>query len=215
MSPRQLIENGPFAGLPKHHFRAIAVDPPWKFKARTALQVSNWKIRRDVDKHYKTMTIEEIAALPISELAHPEGCHLFLCTTGPCLPEAFGVMKAWGFKYSSMGFLWLKLLKSHNPHQLRVLPTIERDFHVGTGLTTRKNAEYVLLGRRGNAKRLSGKVRELIISPRREHSRKPDELYERIQQYCAGPYLEVFSREERPGWTTWGDEVGKFNGGNR
>lgn len=212
--PRALrIKSGPFKGLPRQHFRAICIDPPWKFKARTALQLKNWTSRRDVDKHYKTMTMEEIAALPVKDLAHPDGCHLFLCTTGPCLPHAIAMLKTWGFKYSSMAFILLKLKKSHNVMQLRCLPTIEDDFFTGLGLTTRKNVEYVILARRGNAKRISTKVRELLIYPLLRHSEKPDELFRRIQQYCAGPYAEIFSRKDRAGWVTWGDEKGKLNGG--
>lgn len=91
-----------------------------------------------------------------------------------------------------------------------MVPSDESDFHVGLGLTTRKNAEFVLLGRRGNAKRLAKDVRELILSPRREHSRKPDEMYSRVERYCAGPYLELFARQPRPGWDSWGNETTKF-----
>jgi N6-adenosine-specific RNA methylase IME4 len=96
--------------------------------------------------------------------------------------------------------------------QLRVLPTAESDLHVGLGLTTRKNAEFCLLARRGNARREAKNVREIIMSPVREHSRKPDEACARVQRYCAGPYLELFARQERPGWTVWGNETAKFSG---
>jgi N6-adenosine-specific RNA methylase IME4 len=195
---------------PAGKYRAIVVDPPWHFKARTALQMSNWTSRRDAEKHYAVMGVDDIAALPVRTLADPAGCHLFLWTTGPCLPLAFDVMKSWGFKYSSVAFTWIKFKRSHDPNQLRILPTAESDLHVGLGLTTRKNAEFCLLGRRGNCKRASKKVREVILSPVREHSRKPDEAYRRVMEYCAGPYVELFARSVRAGWTVWGDEVGKF-----
>jgi N6-adenosine-specific RNA methylase IME4 len=71
----------------------------------------------------------------------------------------------------------------------------------------------VLLARRGNCRRQRKDIRELILAPRREHSRKPDEFYRRVEQYCAGPYADLFAREQRPNWATWGDECGKFNGG--
>lgn len=196
--------------LPKRHFGAILADPPWHFRSRTALQSSNWTSRRDAEKHFATMGREDIAALPVGDYAAPDA-HLFLWVTGPCLPYAFDVMKAWGFRYSAVAFTWVKLKRSHDALQLRVLPTIEGDLHVGLGLTTRKNAEFCLLGRRGNAKRLSKKVREIILSPVREHSRKPEEAATRIEEYCAGPYLELFARSERPGWICRGDEVGKFS----
>lgn len=199
----------PFADLAHGHFAAIVADPPWHFRARTALQMSNWTSRRDAEKHYAVMGVDDIAALPVKALAAPDA-HLFLCTTGPCLRQAFEVMEAWGFRYSAVAFTWIKLKRSHNALQLRILPTAESDLHVGLGLTTRKNAEFVLLGRRGNARRIAKDVREVILAPVREHSRKPDQIFQRVERYCAGPYLELFARQHRPGWTAWGNQVGKF-----
>lgn len=203
----------PFAGVPRAHSAAILADPPWHFRARTALQMSNWTSRRDAERHYPVMGIEDIKAMPVRDLAAKDA-HLFLWVTGPCLRHGFDVMEAWGFRYSAVAFTWIKLKRSHNALQLRVLPTAEADLHVGLGLTTRKNAEFVLLGRRGNARRIAKDVREVILAPVREHSRKPDAVYERIQRYCDGPYLELFARAERPGWTCWGNEVGKFSQGH-
>jgi N6-adenosine-specific RNA methylase IME4 len=111
-----------------------------------------------------------------------------------------------------MAFTWVKLRRSYDSRQLRLVATAEHDLHVGLGFTTRKNAEFCLLARRGNAKRIAKNVREIILSPVREHSRKPDEAYERVRNYCEGPYLDLFSREDREGWTTWGNETGKLNG---
>ena len=192
-------------------YRAICADPPWHFRARTALRKSNWTSRRDAEKHYPVMGIDDIAALPVGDLAARDA-HLFLWITGPILVEGkhLPILKAWGFRPSAIAFAWIKLKRSFNANQLRVLPTAEADLHVGLGLTTRKNAEFCLLARRGNAKRISKKVREVILAPVREHSRKPDEAYARIQEYCAGPYLELFARQDRPGWDSWGNEVGKF-----
>lgn len=205
----EFIMDGPFAGLPRGQAGVIAADPPWKFKARTALQSRNWDSARDVEKHYDCIETPDLEALPVRDLAAKD-CHLFLWATGPCLRQAFDVIEAWGFRYSTVAFTWAKLRSSHDPMQLRVLPTMAADFHVGLGLTTRKNAEFVLLGRRGSPKRLRKDIRELIIAPRREHSRKPDEFFDRVRAYAVGPYLELFSRETRPGWTCWGNEVGKF-----
>jgi N6-adenosine-specific RNA methylase IME4 len=199
----------PFAGLTKSYYASLLADPPWKFKARTAIQSPNWKSPRHVERHYRTMTFEDIKALPVQSLAAKDA-HLFLCATGPCLKQAFEVMEAWGFRYSSVAFTWVKLKRSFDSLQLVALPTMDGYFHVGLGLTTRKNCEFVLLGRRGSPKRLSKKVRELIISPVREHSRKPPELYDRVCQYASGPYLELFSRQIRPGWECWGNETTKF-----
>lgn len=193
-------------GLPLARFGCIAVDPPWFYKTHTPV-IST----RDPRHHYKggVMSLKDIAALPVGDVGAPD-CHLFLWVTGPFLEKAFGIIKAWGFRYSGVAFTWIKLKKSHDAHQLRILPTADGDFHVGMGYTTRKNTEFVLLARRGNAKRIAKDVRELIIAPRREHSRKPDEAYSRIESYAAGPYLELFGREQRPGWTVRGDEAHKF-----
>ena len=155
------------------------------------------------------MSIEQIKAIPVANVAAPDS-HLFLWTTGPCLPVAFDVIKAWGFRYSGIAFTWIKLKKSYRPDQLRLLPTADADFHVGLGFTTMKNSEFCLLARRGSAKRIAKDVRELIIAPRREHSRKPDEAHQRIERYATGPYLELFGREQRPNWTVCGDETEKF-----
>ena len=126
------------------------------------------------------------------------------------LRQTFEVIEAWGFRYSAVAFTWIKLKRSHNALQLRVLPTAESDLHVGLGLTTRKNAEFCLLARRGNARRIAKNVREIILSPVREHSRKPDEAYDRVRRYCTGPYLELFARQSRIGWDSHGHEATKF-----
>ena len=200
-----------FEGLTPGKYRAICADPPWHFRARTALQMSNWTSRRDAEKHYAVMGVEDIMAMPVKNLAHNDGCHLFMWVTGPCLRHAFDVIDAWGFRYSAVAFTWIKMKRSFQPGQLRFVETAESDLHVGLGLTTRKNAEFVLLARRGNCKRVAKNVREIIMSPVREHSRKPDAMYERVERYCAGPYAELFARQSRPGWDVWGNESTRFD----
>ena len=157
------------------------------------------------------MDFTALAALPIKELAAPEGCHLFLWTSGPFLPQALKLIEAWGFKFSTRAFTWLKTRRSWETGD----PLTEADFPVGLGLTTRAQSEIVLLARRGNCRRNSKNVRELILAPRREHSRKPDEFYRRVEAYCDGPYVDLFARERRPGWHAYGDEVDKFSDGSR
>lgn len=193
-------------------YAMIAADPPWHFKARTALKMANPGSRRDVERHYETLSIDQIKALPVGDIAARDA-HLLLWITGPMLVqgEHLPIIKAWGFKPSSIAFTWVKLKRSIDTRQLRVVTTAESDLHVGLGLTTRKNAEFCILARRGNARRISKKVREIILAPVREHSRKPDQFYDRAREYAAGPYLEMFSRERRPGWDSWGLEVGKFD----
>lgn len=195
--------------VPDGGFRAIFADPPWHFRARTALQTRNFQCARDAEKHYPTMGLDDIAALPVKDIAAKDA-HLFLWVTGPCLRHGFEVMEAWGFRYSAVAFTWVKLKRSIDTRQLRLTATAESDLHVGLGLTTRKNAEFVLLGRRGSARREAKNVREIILSPVREHSRKPDEAYRRVERYCVGPYLELFARTQREGWSAWGNETAKF-----
>lgn len=200
----------PFFDLKHGHYGAIVVDPPWHFKARGALRTANPQSRRDVGRHYDTMSLAEVKALPVATLAATH-CHLFLWTTGPNLQQAFEVIDAWGFKFSTLVFTWVKLRRSFDTRQLRFVGTIDADLHVGLGLTSRKNTELVLLGRRGQPKRLAKDVREVILAPVREHSRKPDEMFRRVERYCAGPYIELFARQSRPGWTSWGHEASKYD----
>jgi N6-adenosine-specific RNA methylase IME4 len=202
-----------FAGLRREGYGCIVADPPWLFRARTALQMSNWTSRRDAEKHYAVMGIDDIASLPVRDLAAPD-CHLFLWITGPLLVEGkhVEIMKTWGFRPSSVGFTWIKLKKKFDAAQLSFRPTAEADLHVGLGLTTRKNAEFCLIGRRGNCRRDSKRVREIIMAPVREHSRKPDEFRRRVAEYI-GPGVQVcelFARERHLGWDAWGLEIDKF-----
>src|SRR5262249_9287771 len=103
-------------------------------------------------------------------------------------------------------FTWLKTRRSWKPGD----PLTESDFPVGLGLTVRHQTEIVLLARRGNCRRRRKDVRELILAPRREHSRKPDEFFERVEEYCDGPRCDLFSRTDREGWDCWGMERGKW-----
>lgn len=195
----------PLAG----QYKMLAADPPWHFKSRTAIKSANPGSRRDAERHYATMSLDAIKALPVGEVAARDA-HLLLWTTGPFLAATFEVIEAWGFRYSAIAFAWFKLKRSIEPRQLRLVDVAQFDFHVGLGHTTRHNVELCLLARRGSPRRESRKVREVIISPLREHSRKPEEFYERAEEYAVGPRLELFARQRRPGWDSWGNEVEKF-----
>lgn len=183
-------------------YRVIAADPPWRFK-------SNSKNRpgRNAMRHYDCMSLDDIAALPVKEILAGDAI-LFLWITGPFL--AIGahlpIMKAWGFEPSGMGFVWIKL----NP-KAPLLCFTERDLATGGGFTTRKNAEYCLIGKRGRSVRESASVHEVIIERRRQHSRKPDKFYRRVEQYTSGPRLELFARQSREGWDSWGDQSSLFD----
>jgi N6-adenosine-specific RNA methylase IME4 len=186
--------------LPPGPFSCILADPPWTYKVRSAKGEG-----RGAVQHYPTMHLAGIKELPVADVCAKDA-HLFLWTTTPHLPQALDLMRAWGFDYSTVAFVWLKLNK-HAP----VLFSDVQSMFVGMGHTTRQNAELVLLGRRGSPKRLNKSTRQVIIAHRREHSRKPEESYDRIEAYCAGPRLELFGRQSRPGWTVWGNEADKFD----
>lgn len=190
-----------FDGLPRAHFRCVVSDPPWDFKSNSAAAPG-----RNARRHYKTMGLPEIEALPVADYVADDSA-LFLWITGPLL--AIGahlpIMKAWGFKPSGMAFVWIKLIPKATS-----LFMLQSDLAMGGGFTTRKNAEFVLIGKRGRSVRQDAGVHEVIIEPRRQHSRKPEGFYERVERYTTGPRLELFGRTERAGWTVRGDEVGKF-----
>ncbi len=186
--------------FPDTPHKVILADPPWDFKMRTVKGLDGRP------QHYPRMSIDEIKALPVSGAA-ASNCHLFMWTTGPHLEKAFSVINAWGFKYSAVAFTWVKL-KRKSADQLFLMTN--NDFHLGMGYTTRKNTEICLLGRRGRPERKSKNIHELLIAAVREHSRKPDEAYRRIEEYADGPYLELFARQTVPGWNSWGNETTKF-----
>lgn len=174
-------------------FPIILADPPWTFKTYSSKGEG-----KSPSKHYKTMSIDDICAFPVKDVAADDAI-LFLWVYQPLLPEAFKVMEAWGFRYVSIGFVWRKLTKHGKEH-------------MSTGYYTRAGMEMVLIGRRGNPPRpLNRGVRQVFSSPVREHSRKPDEVYDYIEKMYNGPYLELFARSEyRKDWCKVGDEVGKM-----
>ena len=191
--------------LPAGPYSCILADPPWHHASRSP----KGQTRRSPSHHYRTMPLAEIKALPVADVAAKD-CHLFLWTTGPHLQQAFLVMNAWGFRYSSLAFVWVKRRKQPDGDDDGVLFMDRRDLFTGMGYTTRQNAELVLLGRRGAPKRLSKAIHQIITAPRQEHSRKPSEAHSRIERYCDGPRLELFARAPRDGWTVWGNETDKF-----
>jgi len=193
-------------GLPEVRggYRVLCADPPWRFISwsRQPAKVMN---ARSPEKHYPVMPMAEILAMPVRDIVAPD-CHLFLWATGPCLPHALLVMERWGFAYSGVGFTWVKLRKRAGDADIERMVRLEELpslFHMGLGLTTRKNCEFVLQGRRGKPGRLATDVRELVLAPRREHSRKPDLVFDEIARYARGPRLEMFATTEREGWDHW------------
>jgi N6-adenosine-specific RNA methylase IME4 len=178
--------------LPRpNHYKVIYADPPWTFAT-----YSRKGKGRSAEAHYDCMSMADIEALPVAQWA-ADDCVLFLWTTDPLLQKAFEIIRTWGFTYKTVGFYWVKLNKPASAGH-------DRRFFTGLGFWTRANPELCLLATRGKPHRRRADVHKLIVSPRREHSRKPDEAYERIEALCEGPYLEMFARFPRPGWDSWG-----------
>jgi N6-adenosine-specific RNA methylase IME4 len=171
---------------------AILADPALRFKT--------WSEKgegRSPQHHYACLTFEQLATLPMRDLAAADSW-LFLWMPLRSAPAVDPLMNAWGFRFSGSGFVWAK----QNPKG--------QGFAFGGGFTTRKNVEVCWLGRRGKPRRNAKDVRELIIARRRQHSRKPDEIYPRIEGFCDGPYVELFARQRWPGWLAWGDQIDSF-----
>lgn len=193
---------------PDGGYGAILADPPWRFKAwnaETAVKRrSGSGTNVSAAVHYQTMTMDEIAALPVADLAAPD-CALFLWVCWPSLQDALRAIEAWGFTYKTCAFNWTKA-------SIRQADLFREDAdgQMGLGYWTRANSEPCLFATRGRPKRLNADVRQAIIEPRREHSRKPDCVHQRIGRLVAGPYLELFARQRRLGWDCWGDDVGRF-----
>lgn len=141
------------------------------------------------------MKLADICALPVADLTDKD-CALFLWVTFPVLPDAFKVIEAWGYTYKSVAFTWIKTCRK------------SEGFHVGMGHYTRANAEICLLATKGSPKRVSKGVRQLIVSPIEEHSKKPDEVRDRIVQLFGDvPRVELFARQNAEGWDSWGNEI--------
>ena len=151
-------------------YQIIYADPPWKY----------WEGgKKNQSKHYKTMTIEKLCSLPVKDLSD-KNCMLFLWATFPILNRVFEVIKAWGFEYSTCGFVWVKGRKKFNDKQFSFLPQDSIEDFVGCGGWTRANAELCLISKKGSLERKSKNVRQIIYSPLREHSQKPAETKSRI-----------------------------------
>ncbi len=173
----------------RSRYGVIYADPPWTF--------ATWSHKgkgRSAEAHYDCMSLDQIENLQVGEWAAKD-CVLFLWVLDSMLDQGLKVVSSWGFTYKTVGFVWAKLNRRST------------GYYMGLGRWTRANPEICLLATRGQPRRVSAAVRKLIVSPRREHSRKPDETYEGIEALCDGPYLELFARSKRPGWSTWGDQV--------
>jgi N6-adenosine-specific RNA methylase IME4 len=172
-------------------FGTILADPPWRFANRTGKMAPEHKRLL----RYPTMSLQEIMELPVAQLALPQS-HLYLWVPNALILEGMEVMKRWGFQYKT-NLVWFKIRKDNGPDGR------------GVGFYFRNVTELILFGTRGQLRTLSpGRSQVNIVQSRkREHSRKPDELYGIMENCSPAPYLELFARHDRDGWIQWGNEL--------
>ena len=173
-------------------YSTVYADPPWRFQNRTGKVAPEHKRL----SRYETMSLEEIEALPISTISADKS-HLYLWVPNALLPDGLKVMKAWGFEYKG-NIIWEKIRKDGEPDGR------------GVGFYFRNVTEMLLFGIKGENNRTLDPARSqvnLIRTQKREHSRKPDEIVPIIEKCSPGPYLELFARGTRFGWTMWGNQA--------
>ena len=182
-------------------YKTIYADPPWRVK-----NFSEKGEGRNAISHYDCLTLADLKKLNIQRYADKD-CALFLWVTDPMLDQGIELMQDWGFKFKTVAFYWAKTNTKVDLNNL----SAEKDFFTGLGYWTRANCEQCLMGTIGNPRRIGKDVKRLIVDKRREHSRKPEQTYERIEKLVEGPYLELFARKTKKNWDSWGDQVGLFD----
>ena len=180
-------------------YEIIYADPAWSFgdRLRSSKKKADGKMDyRELERHYDTMSIKEMCEIPVKNIT-AENSVLFMWTTDAHLEEAMKVINAWGFKYKTIGFVWNK--KTNKGNQVCFM-----------GKWTMKGSEICLLATKGKAYSMIEKhnVRQLVEAERQKHSKKPDEVRNRIVELLGNrPRLEMFCRESKQGWDVWGNEV--------
>lgn len=193
ITPDQTPSESLLAFADERRYKTIYADPPWRFQNRTGKMAPE---HRRLSR-YATMTLDDIYELPVATIA-AEQSHLYLWCPNALLEEGLETMKRWGFTYKS-NLVWFKIRKDGGPDGR------------GVGFYFRNVTELVLFGIRGKNNRTlkPGRTQTNIIGTRkREHSRKPDEMWSLIERCSSGPRLELFARHHRHGWDQWGDQVG-------
>lgn len=191
LEERQPMQRGSSPPLPGRRYKAILMDPPWSFITYTGSGTPH----RTEDDHYDVMTLEDIKRLPVAAVADDD-CALFMWVIGSHIPQAIALGESWGFEYKTDVFHWLKIGKND--------PAVRP---ISMGYWSRKQVETCLLFTKGSPSRLNADVRQVIEAPKGRHSAKPDEQYESVEALVGGPYLEMFARTPREGWSSWGNEA--------
>jgi N6-adenosine-specific RNA methylase IME4 len=185
-------------------YNIIYADPPWTFKT-----YSDKGKDRSAENHYQVLSLEDIKNLPVKNITADDAV-LFMWVTQPTLEKTFEVIKAWGFTYKTIGFIWVKQVKGKAAIEVDQLE--EKDYRMNLGYWTRANGEICLLATKGKPQRINADVRQVVAEPLREHSRKPDCVRDKIVRLLGEKptKIELFAREIVPNWSCWGNEVEKF-----
>lgn len=184
---------------PTKKYKVLYADPPWQFQT--------WSHRgqgKGASQHYDCMSLEGICKLPVNEICLDDAA-LFMWVVQPQLPEAMKVLQSWGFTFKTVAFCWVKMRKAWDGISFE-------QPRLGLGYHTRSGMEQCWLAIRGKGyNRVEQGVEQVLFSPLREHSRKPDEVAHRIDRLVGDvPRIELFARESRKGWDSWGLETEKF-----
>lgn len=173
-------------------YQIIYADPPWKYNVFSDKPPAARKREED---YYEVMDLLDLAQLPVKDISADDAV-IFMWATFPAMQTAMKLMKAWGFFYKTVGFVWVKKNKKSD------------SWFWGMGGWTRANAEVCLIGTKGNLKRIAKNIHQVVDAPIREHSQKPNEVRERIVKLMGNlPRIELFAREKTKGWDVWGNEV--------
>lgn len=189
-------------------YSIIYADPAWSYNDRVYTGRKDGKNFYSLEEyHYPTMSVKEICELPIKEMTD-DNCILFMWATFPNLKEALQVIEAWGFEYKTLGFSWIKTNQRQNLNQSTFFPTDTIDTFFGIGHYTKSNCEVCLIGTKGRPEIVSNSVSSVVIAPRGKHSKKPNEVREKIVELCGDkPRVELFARQNHKGWDAWGNEI--------
>jgi N6-adenosine-specific RNA methylase IME4 len=187
-------------------YRVIYADPPWAFET--------WSHRgqgKGASQHYPTQHMDWLKSLPVSDLAGPNAA-LFLWVVQPLFPQALELIRAWGFEYKTVGYVWVKCKQPAGQMLFWDEAFAEGLARKGLGYHTRSGSEQCWIATRGKGyARLSKGEAQVVHAPLREHSRKPDEIADSICRLAEGPRVELFARTTRPGFDAWGNEIDKFD----
>lgn len=187
-----MLSGWPFGGIPMFSQRVIHIDPAWAYE-----MWSDKGYEKSPHAHYECLSLDQMKALPVGHLAAPDSVCV-MWGVFPMMPQALALLAHYGFRYVTGG-AWAKQSSTG------------RKWAFGTGYVFRSAAEFYIVGKMGFPKERSRSIRNLIVAPLREHSRKPDQIYADIEALWDGPYCDLFGRQQREGWSVWGNETTKFD----